>query len=101
MNFDCVLLDINKIIIGDNTLIGPGVHFYTATHPLDPVERTKKLMGKPIHIGNDRWIGGKVIICPGVKISSNVTVTAGSFVTKDIPDSVMVAGVPAKIIKNI
>lgn len=102
MNFDCVLLDVCKITIGENTLIGPGVHIYTATHPLDPIIRRNGLeYGKPVVIGKDCWIGGRAIICPGVNVGNGVTIGAGSVVTKDIPDNVLVAGVPAKIIKNI
>ncbi|CAO3610667.1 unnamed protein product [Cunninghamella blakesleeana] len=102
MNFDCVLLDVCEIHIGENTLLGPGVQLYTATHPLDPIERRSGLeSGKPIQIGKDCWIGGKAIICPGIKIGNGVTVAAGAVVTKDVPDNVLVAGVPAKIIKKI
>lgn len=102
MNFDCVFLDVCDITVGKNTLFGPGVHVYAATHPLDPVVRRNGLeSGKPVIIGEDCWIGGKAIICPGVKIGNGVTVAAGAVVTKDIPDNVLVAGVPAKIIKQL
>lgn len=101
MNFDCVFLDVCKITVGKNTLFGPGVHVYAATHPTDPITRRNGLeFGKPVSIGEDCWIGGRAVICPGVKIGNGVTVAAGAVVTKDVPDNVVVAGVPAKIIKQ-
>lgn len=101
-NFDCVCLDICKIRIGDNCLIAPGVHIYTANHPLTPVERTSGIeYGKPVTIGNNVWIGGRAIINPGVQIGDNVVVASGAVVTKNVPDNVVVGGNPAKIIKHI
>lgn len=101
-NFDCVMLDVCRIEIGDNCLLAPGVHIYTATHPLDPELRLKGLeSGKPVRIGDNVWIGGRAIINPGVTIGNNVVVASGSVVTKDIPDNVVVGGNPAKIIKRV
>lgn len=99
-NFGCVVLDVNRVIIGDNVLMAPNVQIYTATHPTDPKERlTGKEFAKPITIGDNVWIGGGAIICPGVTIGSNTTIAAGSVVTKDIPDNVIAAGNPCKVIR--
>ncbi len=101
-NFDCVFLDVNPIEIGDHVMMGPGVHIYTVNHPLDPVERkTFDEYGQPVTIANNVWIGGKAIICPGVKIGENSVIGAGSVVTKDIPANVMAAGNPCRVIKAI
>ena len=101
-NFDCVFLDVCDIRIGDNCFIAPGVHIYTATHPLDPIERISGVeYGKPVNIGHNVWIGGKAVINPGVNIGNNVVIAAGSVVVKDVPDNVVVGGNPAKIIKHI
>lgn len=101
-NFNCVILDVCEVRIGDNCLLAPGVHIYTATHPLHPVERVSgKEFGKPVKIGDNAWIGGNAVINPGVTIGNNVVIASGSVVTKDIPDNVVVGGNPAKIIKHI
>ena len=101
-NFDCVILDVCEVRIGDNCFIAPGVHIYTATHPLDPIERISGIeFGKPVTIGNNVWIGGRAVINPGVTIGNNVVIASGAVVTKDIPDHVVVGGNPAKVIKNI
>ena len=101
-NFDCVFLDVCQIEIGDNCFLAPGVHIYTATHPLDAVERTSGIeSAKPVKIGDNVWIGGRSVINPGVTIGNNVVVASGSVVVKDIPDNVLVGGCPAKIIKKI
>jgi maltose O-acetyltransferase len=101
-NFGCVILDVNKVKIGDNVLLGPNVQIYTATHPLDHKERMAgKEAAKPIIIGNNVWIGGGTIICPGVRIGNNTTIGAGSVVTKDIPDNVLAVGNPCKVIKEV
>jgi maltose O-acetyltransferase len=102
MNFDCVILDVCEVRIGDNCFIGPGVHIYTAMHPLHLQERNSGLeYGMPVSIGNNVWIGGRAVINPGVKIGDNVVIASGAVVTKDVPDHVVVAGNPAKIIKQI
>ncbi|KMK78111.1 maltose acetyltransferase domain-containing protein [Alkalihalobacillus pseudalcaliphilus] len=101
-NFECVFLDVCEIVIGDDCLLGPGVHIYTATHPLDPIERASGLeFGKPVKIGNKVWIGGHATINPGVTIGDHVVVASGAVVTKDVPDHVVVAGNPAKVVKDI
>ncbi|WP_163099889.1 maltose acetyltransferase domain-containing protein [Peribacillus alkalitolerans] len=101
-NFDCVILDVCEVQIGDNCFIAPGVHIYTATHPLHPVERISgKEFGKPVTIGDNVWIGGRAVINPGVKIGNNVVIASGAVVTKDVSDDVVVGGNPARIIKQI
>ena len=95
-NFDCVILDVCEVRIGNNVFIGPGVHIYAATHPLDASLRRTQEFGKPITIGDDVWIGGKAVICPGVTIGDRSVIGAGSVVTKDVPTDVVVAGNPAK-----
>ncbi|EOD00454.1 sugar O-acetyltransferase [Caldisalinibacter kiritimatiensis] len=101
-NHNCVILDVNTVTIGNNVMFGPNVQVYTATHPINPKERNSgKEMGYPIKIGDNVWVGGGAIICPGVTIGDNVVIGAGSVVTKDIPDNVVVAGNPAKVIKKL
>lgn len=101
-NFDCVILDVCEVSIGDNVLMGPGVHIYTATHPLESELRLSGLeAGSPVQIGNNVWIGGGAIITPGVKIGDNVVIGAGSVVTRDVPDNVLVAGNPARVIRGL
>lgn len=101
-NFDCTFLDVCEIHIGDNCMLAPGVQIYTATHPLDPVERNSgKEYAKPVTIGDNVWIGGHAIINPGVTIGDNVVIASGAVVTKDVPNNVVVGGNPARIIKEI
>jgi maltose O-acetyltransferase len=101
-NFDCIFLDVCEIRIGDNCYIGPGVHIYTATHPLNPYKRITGIeYGKPVNIGNNVWIGGRAIINPGVNIGDNVVVASGALVTRDVQDNVVVGGNPARIIKKL
>lgn len=101
-NFDCVFLDVCEILIGDNCFIAPGVHIYTATHPLNAMERISGVeYGKPVKIGHNVWIGGRSVINPGVTIGNNVVIASGAVVTKDVPDNVVVGGNPAKVIKQI
>ena len=100
-NFDCTMLDCTSITIGDNVFLAPGVQLYTATHPLDAIERRSKEFAEPISIGNDVWIGGCAIILPGVSIGNRVVVAAGAVVTKNVEDDVVVAGVPALVVKKL
>ncbi|ARQ07973.1 Acetyltransferase [Macrococcoides canis] len=101
-NHDLTILDVAPVTIGDNCMVAPGVHIYTATHPIDPMERNSGLeYAKPVVIGDNCWIGGRSIINPGVTIGNNVVIASGTVVTKDVPDNVVVAGVPAKVIKQI
>ena len=102
INFNCCMLDVVPISIGDHTFIAPNVQFYAATHPVDAERRSALLeYGKPITIGEHVWIGGNVTICPGVTIGDRSVIGAGSVVTKDIPDDVVVGGNPARIIRSI
>lgn len=101
-NFDCVFLDVCAIHFGDRRMLGPGVHIYTATHPLDPIERSSgKEFGEPVKVGNDVWIGGGAMIMPGVTIGDRVVIASGAVVTKDVPDDVVVGGNPARVIKEL
>ena len=101
-HFDCVILDVCKVTIGDNCLMAPRVCIYTATHPLDVDLRISGLeYGKPVTIGNNVWLGGSSVIAPGVTIGDNSVVAAGAVVVKDVPANVVVGGNPAKIIKHI
>ncbi len=97
MNFNCVVLDVMPVRIGAGTMFGPNVQIYTATHPIDAVERAKgPEFAKPITIGRDCWIGGSAVISPGVTIGDRVIVGAGAVVTKDVGDDTIVVGNPAR-----
>lgn len=101
-NFDCVILDICEIHIGNNVMFGPRVHLYAASHPIDTGVRDTGLeFGKPITIGNSVWVGGSTVINPGVTIGDNVIIGSGSVVTKDIPSNVIAAGNPCRVIREI
>jgi len=101
-NFDCTILDVSEVRIGDNCMIAPGVHIYTATHPLNPTERNSgKELAKPVNIGDNVWIGGGAIINPGVSIGDNVVIASGAVVTKNVSNNVVVGGNPAKVIKTV
>lgn len=101
-NFNCVVLDVAKVTIGSRTLFGPNVQIYTATHPIDHKERASGLeYAKPIAIGEDVWVGGSAVICPGVTIGDRSVIGAGSVVTRDIPADVFAAGNPCKVIRSI
>ncbi|WP_413561567.1 sugar O-acetyltransferase [Bdellovibrio sp. HCB209] len=102
VNFNAVFLDCNKITIGEDCQIAPGVQFYTATHPLDAETRKSGLESAlPITIGNNVWLGGNAIICPGVTIGDNTVVGAGAVVTKSLPANVLAVGNPARVIKEL
>jgi maltose O-acetyltransferase len=100
-NFNCVVLDVCRVTVGDYTLFGPAVQVYTATHPLDPVLRRDREFGKPVTIGSDVWIGGGAILCPGVTIGDRSVIGAGSVVTRDVPPGVFAAGNPCRVIRVI
>ena len=101
-NFNCVVLDVTKVSIGSRTFFGPSVQIYTAMHPFDHKERASGLeSARPVSIGEDVWIGGAVVICPGVSIGNRSVIGAGSVVTKDIPDDVFAAGNPCKVIRKL
>lgn len=101
-NFNLVILDVAKVVIGDNVMIAPNVAIYTAGHPVHPESRNSGYeYGMPITIGNNVWIGGNVVINPGVKIGDNVIIGAGSVVTKDIPDNMIAVGNPCRTVREI
>jgi maltose O-acetyltransferase len=100
-NFNCIVLDVCEVTIGEYTLFGPAVQIYTATHPLDATLRRSQESGKPITIGSDVWVGGGAIINPGVTIGSRTVIGAGSIVTKNIPDDVFAAGNPCRVIRTL
>lgn len=102
MNMDCVVLDCNEVHIGDHVQMGPKVQLYTATHPLDPDKRrTRWESALPITIGDDVWLGGGAIVCPGVSVGAGSTVGAGSVVTRDVPEGVFAAGNPCRVIRKV
>lgn len=102
LNFDCILLDCNRIDIGDDVQIAPGVHIYTATHPLDATLRKSGAeQALPVKIGDGVWLGGGCIVCPGVTIGENTVVAAGSVVTRDMPAGVLAAGSPCRVIREL
>ena len=101
-NFDCTILDVCPVTIGDNVMFGPRVGLYTASHPLDAEVRASQLeYGAPISIGNNVWVGGSVVINPGVHIGNNVVIGSGSVVTRDIPDNVIAAGCPCRVLRPL
>jgi acetyltransferase-like isoleucine patch superfamily enzyme len=100
INHACSFLDMGGITIEDNVLIGPKVNLVSENHPIDPTQR-KSLIGKPILIKNNAWIGASATILPGITIGENSIVAAGSIVTKDVPDNTIVAGNPARKMKSI
>ncbi|MCA9036214.1 MAG: sugar O-acetyltransferase [Planctomycetaceae bacterium] len=100
-NFNCVVLDVCEVRIGSFTFFGPSVQIYTGTHPLDPQLRRTQEFGKPVRIGSDVWVGGGAIILPGVEIGSRTVIGAGSVVTRSIPDGVVAAGNPCRIIRHL
>lgn len=101
-NYDCLFLDVCSIKIGNHVMLGPRVCLYTAAHPLSSEVRDTGLeYGKPITIGNSVWIGGNVIVNPGVTIGNEVVIGAGSVVTHDLPDGVIAAGNPCRVLRRI
>ena len=100
-NFNCVVLDVCRVAIGDYTLFGPAVQIYTATHPMNAELRRKQEFARPIEIGSDVWVGGGAMILPGVRIGSRAVIGAGSVVTRDVPEGVFAAGNPCRVIREI
>ncbi|KAH0793541.1 maltose O-acetyltransferase [Histomonas meleagridis] len=101
-NYNCILLDVCPITIGNNTMFARNVEVYTATRPSDAKTRnSRREYAKPIAISENCWIGGSATICPGVTIGDNIVVADGAVVVKDVPPNCRVAGVPAKIIKRL
>ncbi|MBN1802233.1 MAG: sugar O-acetyltransferase [Candidatus Lokiarchaeota archaeon] len=102
MNLNCVILDCNIVRIGDDTLMGPNVQVYCATHPLEPELRRQGLeLSLPVSIGKNVWIGGNAVICPGISIGNDSVIGPGSIVIKSIPSGVFAAGNPCKVIKHL
>lgn len=101
-NWGLILLDVGRITIGDDVQIGPNVQLLTATHPIEAQPRRAKWEGsQPITIGNNVWLGGGVIVCPGVTIGENTVVGAGAVVVKDLPANVVAVGNPARVIRSL
>jgi maltose O-acetyltransferase len=100
-NFNCVVLDVCRVRIGEFTLFGPAVQIYTPLHPLNAAQRRREEYGKPIDIGSDVWVGGGAIILGGVTIGSRAVIGAGSVVTRDVPEGVFAAGNPCRVIRAI
>jgi len=100
-NFNCIVLDVCRVRIGDYTQFGPGVQILTPMHPFNAELRRKQEYGKPIEIGSDVWVGGGALILPGVRIGARTVIGAGSIVTRDIPDGVFAAGNPCRVIREI
>ena len=99
-NFNCVVLDVCEVRIGDFTLFGPGVQILTPLHPLDAELRRKQEFGKPIEIGSDVWVGGGALILAGVRIGSRAVIGAGSVVTRDVPEGAFAAGNPCRVLRK-
>jgi maltose O-acetyltransferase len=101
-NFNCVILDVARVSVGNNVLFGPAVQVYSALHPMNAVERRGGLeFGRPVTIGDDVWLGGGAIICPGVTIGDRTVIGAGSVVVSDVPAGVFAAGNPCRVVRGI
>lgn len=101
-NVDCVVLDAASVEIGRNCLLGPGVHVYTSTHPIDAAERREGMeSAKPVAVGDDVWIGGRAVINPGVTVGDGSVIASGAVVTADVPAGVVVGGNPASVVKRL
>ncbi len=100
-NFNCVVLDVCEVHVGDFTLFGPAVQIYTATHPMNAAARRLKELARPIVIGADVWVGGGAIILPGVTIGARSVIGAGSVVTRDVPENVLAAGNPCRVLREV
>ena len=100
-NFNCIVLDVCEVRIGDYTQFGPGTQILTPLHPLDAALRRQQEYGKPVEIGADVWVGGGALILAGVRIGSRAVIGAGSVVTRDIPEGVFAAGNPCRVIRDV
>jgi maltose O-acetyltransferase len=100
-NFNCVVLDVCEVTVGDYTLFGPAVQIYTPMHPLNAEQRRHQEFGRPVSIGSDVWVGGGAMILPGVRVGSRSVIGAGSVVTRDVPEGVFAAGNPCRVIRAI
>jgi len=100
-NFNCIVLDVCPVRIGDFTMFGPAVQIYTPLHPFDAGQRRREEFGKAIEIGSDVWVGGGAIILAGVTIGARAVIGAGSVVTRDIPEGVFAAGNPCRVVRSI
>ena len=101
-NYDCIILDVCPVTIGERVLLGPRVGIYTAAHPLDAAVRATGVeYGAPVTIGDDVWVGGNAVICPGVTIGAGSVIGAVSVVTRDIPPGVVAAGNPCRVLRPI
>lgn len=101
-NYNCTILDVGKVIIGENVQFAPNVAIYTAGHPIHPESRNSGYeYGIGVTIGDNVWVGGNVVINPGITIGNNVVIGSGSVVTKDIPDDVVAVGNPCRVVRQI
>lgn len=101
-NFDCVILDCAPVTFGDAVKCGPGVHIYTAQHPVDAAQRRSGLeFALPVLIGENAWIGGGAVVCPGVSVGANAVIGAGSVLVKDVPPNVVAVGNPCRVVKTL
>jgi maltose O-acetyltransferase len=102
VNFNCVFLDCASITVGDRVQVGPGVQLLAADHPLDPEQRRDALeLAAPIEIGDNVWLGGGAIVCPGVSIGADTVIGAGSVVTSDVPSGVVAVGNPCRVLRSV
>ncbi|HET7325528.1 MAG TPA: sugar O-acetyltransferase [Halococcus sp.] len=101
-NFECVVLDVCQVEIGRNCMLGPSVHIYTATHPLNATERNAGAeYGKPVTLGDNVWVGGRAVLNPGITVGDGAVVGSGAVVTEDVPSGVVVQGNPATVVKEL
>ncbi len=100
-NFNCIVLDVCPVRIGSFTMFGPAVQVLTPMHPMNAELRRREEFGKPVEIGSDVWVGAGALILPGVRIGSRSVIGAGSVVTRDVPDGVLAAGNPCRVVREI
>jgi maltose O-acetyltransferase len=100
-NFNCIVLDVCTVRIGSFTMFGPAVQVLTPMHPMNAELRRREEFGKPVEIGSDVWVGAGALILPGVRIGSRAVIGAGSVVTRDVPDGVLAAGNPCRVVREI